>query len=344
MSLTYIYLEKLSEKQRDAVDKFNKNKKINYNKTLCEICNSQDFTIIFKNDRYGINQKTCFCNLCGFVFSNPRMTEESSKYFYNSDLYRILYDGITDNFTEEDLYNDAYQEIKNYKPQKPKKPNFAKYYENLYFDFINYHIEDFKTVLDIGTGKGKKLIDFLFIGKKAEGIEPSKTFNKLHTAYGLNSKVGFLNDINNEYDLVMLSHVFEHLTSLNEVVSKLEKITKKYLFIEVPGHLNHLQSIQNAHNFYFSSNTLNHFILNHNFKLIKLEYVKDNEFILAIYEKIDEKNNYKFNYKNEKKIIRKIYKKYLIRYIWNSIFIKFLKLSKTDEIIRKLYRNIKNLF
>jgi len=81
-----------------------------------------------------------------------------------------------------------------------------------------------------------------------------------------------------------------------------------------------------------------------NFKLIKLEYVKDNEFILAIYEKINEKNNYKFNYKNEKKIIKKIYKKYLIRYIWNSIFVKFLKLSKIDESIRKLYRNIKNLF
>ena len=54
-----------------------------------------------------------------------------------------------------------------------------------------------------------------------------------------------------------LSHVFEHLTNLDDAVKKLSNISKKYLFVEVPGHVAELQSIQNAHNYYFSLNTAN---------------------------------------------------------------------------------------
>ena len=41
--------------------------------------------------------------------------------------------------------------------------------------------------------------------------------------------------------------------------------------LEVPSHIKKLQSIQNAHNFYFSINTLNYFLLNSKFKLINLD-------------------------------------------------------------------------
>ena len=40
-------------------------------------------------------------------------------------------------------------------------------------------------------------------------------------------------DVNEKYDLVMLNHVFEHLTNLEKHVHHLYDITKKYLFIEV---------------------------------------------------------------------------------------------------------------
>jgi len=344
MSKEYIYLENLSKRQKELVNNFNKNSKINYDLCSCEVCYSKDYKTIFSNDRYGINQKTCYCNQCGFVFSNPRLSKESTKFFYNSDFYRILYDAISENFTKDDLYQNVLKELNQYKPVLPKKPNFKNYYDQLYFDFINNQISDYETVLDIGTGKGKKLIDFGFIGKKAEGIEPSKTYNKVHLELGLNSQVGFLDDINKQYDLVVITHVLEHLTNLNEVVNKLSNITKKYLFIEVPGHMKHLQSIQNAHNFYFSVNTLNHFVLNNKFKLVKIDSVLDNEFIFALYEKSDKNGVYAFNYKNEKKIIKKIYKKYLIRYFWSFVLLKILKLPRTEQKIRALYRKIKSLF
>ena len=256
----YFYLKELTKLQKKFVNDFNKNSKLQFQKiNNCEICKSNNIKLLFANDRYGINQKTSICDDCGFIFSNPRMTEHSAQFFYNSDTYRYIY---ASEQNEETLFQNTLQELKNYKPTFPKKPNFQKYYEQLYFDFINDEISDFESVIDIGCGRGKKIIDFNFIGKTTKGIEPSKTFHKVHTALGLNCDIGFIKDIKEKYDLVLLSHVFEHLTNLHEIVDVLSNITKKYLFIEVPGHITKFPSIQNAHNYYFSFNTLNHFILN----------------------------------------------------------------------------------
>jgi hypothetical protein len=337
MIYEYIYKLHLTSLQKKLINDFHKNSKIKYKKIVnCEICKSTNIKLLFKNDRYGINQKTSFCDECGFMFSNPRMTDQSAQFFYNSDFYRILYGtGIS----EETLYNKTLLELKNYKPSLPKKPNFNYYYDKLYFDFINNEITDFESVMDIGSGRGKKIIDFNYIGKKIQGIEPSKTYHRVHAEFGLNSKIGYLKDIKEKYDLVLLSHVFEHLNELTEVVEILSNITKKYLFIEVPGHVKKIQSIQIAHNYYFSLNTLNYFILNNKFKLIKINYDKQNEFIFALYEKIEEKSEYKFNKKLERKNIQILYWKYITKYI----LIKITRLIGLERITRIFYRKLKKL-
>jgi SAM-dependent methyltransferase len=335
----YIYLENLTNFQKDLVHDFN-NKFKEYEKIVnCEICESSKISTLFNNDRYGINNKTCFCDECGFIFSNPRMTNRFIEFFYNSDFYRFLYSGTGKEFNKETLFSTTLLELKNYKPEVPKKPNFNQYYPNLYFDFINNEIKDFESVLDIGCGKGKKLINFNNIKKKTEGIEPSKIYNKVHAEIGLNSNIGFIKDVKKKYDLVLLVHVFEHLTNLKETVDILSNITKKYLFIEVPGHVKKLQSIQNAHNYYFSLNTLNYFILNNKFKLIKADYARDNEFLMALYEKTEKRSEYKFNKKKEREYITYISKIYFLKYI----LIKFLRLTGLEKISRLIYNKLKNL-
>jgi len=334
----YLYTQHLSPSQIEGLKNFNNSSEIEY-ETLknCEICESEKISLLFKNDRYGISQKTCFCNNCGFMFLNPRMTKKSMEYFYNSDLYRIIYGVIDKNFDKEKMFENIINEMKEHKPLVPKKPDFNIYYSGLYFDFINSEIQDFETVLDVGCGKGIKLLDFNSIGKKAYGIEPSEFCNQIHRELGLNSEIGFLKDVKQSYDLVILTHVFEHLTELKKNVDHLHNITNKYLFIEVPGHVKNLQSIQNAHNYYFSLNTLNYFFLNNKFKLIKIDYAKDNEFICALYEKTEEKTYTIFDKKLELKNLRNLKRNYFFKYI----FIKILKLLKIEKNVRKIYSKIK---
>ncbi len=337
MNKEYITLNNLSKLQSDIVSKFNKNIYKNYNFNNCELCGSSHHKIIFKNDRYGIKINTVYCLSCGFLFSNPRMSNSFLKKFYNSDLYRLLYEeyGLENN--NEILYKQTIRELKSYSPRKPIRPNFNKYYDKLYFDFINHNISDYKTVLDIGTGKGKKLLDFNFIKKETYGIEPSEIYAKALYDYGLKVKKGFLDDVSKKFDLVMLSHVLEHLTDINNVIKKINLITNKYLYIEVPGHVKKLQSIQNAHCFYFSINTLKYFFLNNKFNLIKIEYCKDNEFILALFEKSNKKKEFNFNYEEEKSLIKKIHKNYLLKYP----ILKMIKLTKSEKLIKNIRKRIK---
>ena len=210
----------------------------------------------FKNDRYGIKINTVYCLNCGFLFQTLECLILLKNFI--TQLYRLLYEeyGLENN--NEILYKQTIRELKSYSPRKPKRPNFNKYYDKLYFDFINHNISDYKTVLDIGTGKGKKLLDFNFIKKETYGIEPSEIYAKALYDYGLKVKKGFLDDVSKKFDLVMFSHVLEHLTDINNVI-KNKFNSNKYLYIEVPGHVKKLQSIQNAHCFYFSINTLKYF-------------------------------------------------------------------------------------
>ncbi len=309
----YFVLNNLTKLQIDLVKKFNKNSKIKYEKiSKCEICLLSNFDILFHNDIYGIKQNTCICKNCGFVFSNPRMTKDSNIFFYESDLYRLIYE----KHSSLDLFaTETIKELNSYKPKLPQKPNFKKYYSELYFDFINNEISDYKSVLDIGCGKGKKIFDFNNIGKNTSGIELSEKYIEIHKLFDLDTSYGFIKDINQKYDLIILSHVLEHLTNLKTVVEQLSEITNKYIFIEIPGHIKKFQSVQNAHNYYFSINTLNFFMLNNKFKLISLKYAKDNEFIFALYEKATNKNTFNYNKHKEVKLVKYIYKKYIVKFL-----------------------------
>ena len=326
----YIHTVDLSNFQKEEVKKFEKDLSYKYEGISCPICFNSNHKILFKNDRHKIKQKTVLCLNCSFIFSNPRMDYSSTKKFYKSDAYRFIYEKTGAN-NEKDIFFNTNKEIMNYKFQKPKKPDFTKYYRTLYLDFIYQQEIKFETVHDIGCGKGFKLLDFKHLKKEISGIDPSRIFHECHKKFKINSRVGFVDDLQGSYDLVLVSHVLEHLHNIDESIKQIEKITKKYLFIEVPGHINNLQSIQNAHNFYFSFNTLNYFVENNNFKLIKMNYAKDSEFILALYEKIEKKNNYSYDYKKERKLIKKIMLKYNLKYL----VLKVLRFFNLEQYIRK---------
>ena len=305
----------LNNEQEEEVKKFNQNEKIHLETINCIICKSSNYKILYTNDRYGINQQTVMCNICGFVYSNPRMSKESLNYFYSSNLYREVY-GVSGDF-EHSFSEKAKQVEKNI---RINKPNFNKYYPQLFLDFICSFNIDYKTVCEIGAGYGNNLLFFKNIGKKVFGLEPSKISTKIAIDNQINIKQGFVNDLENKYDMIILKHVFEHLHNPSKDLEKIRSHTNKYLFIEVPGNFKRIASIQNAHNFYFTENTLHKIVTKARFNLISAEYCKDTEFIFALYEKSKERNiNFDYSYLNEVKKIKKIYRYDNIRYAITSI-------------------------
>ena len=167
------------------------------------------------------------------------------------------------------------------------------------------------------------------------GYEPSEFLSNFSKTKGINIINGFINDIKGEYDLVIMRHVFEHLLNPVHELKKLRKHIKKYLFIEVPGCVNSIPSIQNAHNYYFSLNTLNYILNKCGFKKIYFDYCKSNEFIFALYEKSDKIEEFRYNCSNEVKRILKIYNKFriknIIRKVLKSIYPDF------EEKILKIF-------
>ena len=88
--MPYYPVINLSERRINYINEFNNNSKIKFEKISCLNCSSVNHKILFTNDKYGLNIKTVLCKKCGLVFLNPRMTQDSADFFYNSDLYRNI--------------------------------------------------------------------------------------------------------------------------------------------------------------------------------------------------------------------------------------------------------------
>ena len=104
----------------------------------------------------------------------------------------------------------------------------------------------------------------------------------------------------------------------------ISKFSNKYLFIEVPGSIKYLQSVQNAHNLFFTPNTVNNLIINNGFELLSLEVCKENDFIFALYKKHNT-IKFKYDFKKEVNKSKKMFYFMMFKYYIKKI-LKMLKL------------------
>ena len=236
-------LNSLKPSQAEAVQDFISDKSIEYENIRCMVCNSDDHKILFKNDRFGIPQQTVMCNHCGLLFSNPRMTAKSTDFFYSSDNYRRIYGGIDDIAQYNGHYERSYR-------LKPHPPKFSHYYAQQYFDFLHSFDLSYETVCEVGAGGGWNLVPFQQLGKTVTGYEPSPILCELGEKHAIPMVNGFLDDVDQPHDLLILKHVLEHFRSPEDALTRLKDKINKYLFIEVPGIVNRMPSIQNAHYYY----------------------------------------------------------------------------------------------
>lgn len=223
----------------------------------CPICSSNNFETIADKDRYGFKVKTVICKNCGLVFINPHFTTKTYSLFYNSD-YRKLYEGKK-TFTNLSSLRKG---------------------EDIYF-FLSENLGKMqnKLIAEIGTGSGGILQVFKEKGNKVIGVDIDKNSVKLGRNNGVNLYKGDINQLIKmgiKADIVIYSHVLEHIIDLNKELINIRKILKPkgYIYVRVPsiknlgkeGKTDFLKFLQNAHVFYFTAKTLENLFAKHGFK------------------------------------------------------------------------------
>ena len=173
--MPYYPVINLSERRINYINEFNNNSKIKFEKISCLNCSSVNHKILFTNDKYGLNIKTVLCKKCGLVFLNPRMTQDSADFFYNSDLYRnILEDHELDKRTRESW--EEFEKLKGFSMDSKALDFNKKNPRKTFFDIINSLNLKYHSVCDIGAAEGLSLKLFQLAGKDVVGYEPSELF------------------------------------------------------------------------------------------------------------------------------------------------------------------------
>jgi len=199
-------------------------------------CGSNDYTQITDKDRYGIDYSLRLCKNCGILYSNPRMTEESFKLFYETD-YRNIYSDRGEVGETSRIKDLVYDTLKDYELPLPK------------------------TVFEIGCGTGSNLKYFdecmcIGVDYDSKAIEKGKAMGLDLYAGGLE----VLEELNKKADLIIMNHVLEHFTDIERDLKRVRNLLsdKGVLYVGVPGlyRWDRNSLFQNAHNYQFCGNTL----------------------------------------------------------------------------------------
>jgi len=295
MSNTYIF----NSLQRDIISKINKELLENiFEERSCSLCTHNKFKKIANYDRYKIKYYTGICENCGLMQQYKYPNQKFIDKFYTN------------------YYNDLYGFFKNPKDRFDSQYSSASYKFKLIKDFLPEKMNN--KLLEIGCGAGGILSYFRSKGFDCYGMD----YQNDHLDYAKNKKIktyNSLNKINNKFDIIILSHVIEHMTSFKEIFAKCKLLLNKngIIYIEVPSiesipsHYDYtlLNFLHIGHVTHFTKKTFTNFLNLHGFKI---NYI--NNVIHAIVTPFETNTTIINNYKNTESILRIIQlKKILFR-------------------------------
>lgn len=166
------------------------------------------------------------CQTCDLRWLNPRPTSASYE-----KIYRDLY--FSEAVTPED-YSDLVIE---------RIPLF-----NQRLDRIFLLTGSGSKLLDIGAAKGDFVAMARARGMVAEGLEPSDWARaEALREHGISLKTGCMSDMpSNHYDVVHMSHVFEHLLDPIELLVQIRRVLRSggFLVIEVPQQFTNIVELR----------------------------------------------------------------------------------------------------
>ena len=187
----------------------------------CPLCHNNDYEILCKTRSFNISVNISICKACGFVYLNPRWTDDSYNQFYQK---------AYDDYAERN--RNSHSEIKRYSVIINRIDKLMSFGKN---KSIN--------ILDIGAGMGNGLKTFKTKYKNSNlfAIEPSKEgqYNlKKHDIKNIsNNADSNWEKTKNKFDIVVMRHVLEHLSHPEKILSKIYKTLSSQgcFYISVPN-------------------------------------------------------------------------------------------------------------
>lgn len=143
----------------------------------------------------------------------------------NLENYYLSESYISHTDSNKTIFDNVYQLVKNYTLNKKIK-------------LINSFNTEEKKILDVGAGTG----DFLKVCKnnnwKVNGVEPSEKARDFASKKNIELKKDISEFNNEQFDVISLWHVLEHIPNLIEYINQLKKLLKPngVLIIAVPNY------------------------------------------------------------------------------------------------------------
>ncbi len=169
----------------------------------CPLCNATDFVPL--DTERGLT--VVRCKTCDLIYTNPRAKDSEENYFGDASVY----------------YNEAMLIFKGKKP----------HHRDRNYEYEIRQIKKFKKngkLLDVGTNMGFFLRKAHQAGFQTEGVEPSPALSKIaRENWGLKIHTTFLEQADlpeNNYDVITLIDVFEHVTNPKEMLRVIYHLLK----------------------------------------------------------------------------------------------------------------------
>lgn len=258
--------------------------------TTCPVCDHGNFSNYLTTKDYTVTQETfnlVKCSSCNFIFTNPRPKAESIGKFYSSDNY------ISHSGKSKTILDKVYLVARNITMRWKYK-------------LITQYFATSSSILDYGCGTGEFLNYIKNKGWTVEGLEPNNKARQKANSL-LNNKVyQNLKEVNNnQFRVITLWHVLEHIHDLNQTIQNLKKILSSdgVLIIAVPNPNSHDSQHYNnkwagydvpRHLWHFSQETMKSLLHKNGLKVVDIKPMKlDAYYVSLLSERYKNPNQFK---------------------------------------------------
>jgi predicted SAM-dependent methyltransferase len=247
--------------------------------TSCPICSNESFAFWRKGvdhnvsgDEFSIDE----CVSCGFLFTNPRPSEETIGNYYKSENY------VSHSGTKKGIINKIYHLVRRMSIVKKER--------------LISSLSSSKTMLDVGCGTADFLAHCKSNGWQVTGVEPDEQARTLaYKNHQLSIKeVSYLTQLESEqFDVITMWHVLEHVYHLQEDIETFKRLLKKggHLVIAVPNCSSHDANYYQEdwaaldlpiHLYHFRPNDIKNICSKHGFELVKILPMKYDAYYISM--------------------------------------------------------------